>query len=572
MIRQQRTISDFVTVKKKGTALSSKVSATGKASLCNETPDKTVPVDDVRANKRPRTSAAFSLQLPVNVDAKDHTTSIELSSVAGIPDETKVVVTLTSAASPPKEILRTPVKGRQEGSIVRAEESVPTPTRQDSPASLRKRRVQVVVAEAEDVSMPSLVGSSPATPKFGTLACPITPTTKSLKTVTSPLSATSKPTHVKYKHLVEPGVVLPLPKKYELLERFFHALEHTIIFAKSRDQSPILCRMQKPIENMVNRTLELSHLAQIVRVYPEAYQIKPIRIDYQGVKVESLVIDIPRSRTLATSPRESTVDQNAWKPRREILHNRLLDLVKTEHAKLLLKLKFTLKYDPMEVATWHPRFDLESIPDIPQAILPFFPKRELMTLEEMLEARAKSKNKPIVESSSPLAEPTTPTPRQTRKSTSPPPCSSSLPLSETVPVSVPAKPLSRSAALLERIREKEKKKLEQSLFKKVQTPEEEKRRMRLSRLPDVVRCLFVLYVTSQKNVLPLMTVSKHVADGSKAGLSEDEAREHLKLLASVLPDVCKVVGVQSNLLRVNVEVKMNDIKPRLDALMAAERS
>ena len=51
-----------------------------------------------------------------------------------------------------------------------------------------------------------------------------------------------------------------------------------------------------------------------------------------------------------------------------------------------------------------------------------------------------------------------------------------------------------------------------------------------------------------------------------------EAREHVKLLAEVVPEFCKLAGEQANLVRVNVGMKMSDIKPRLDALLNVGKS
>ena len=140
---------------------------------------------------------------------------------------------------------------------------------------------------------------------------------------------------------------------------------------------------------------------------------------------------------------------------------------------------------------------------------------------------------------SPSDAPSTPTPQ--RIQTVPLPTSAPA-MSTPVLTSTPNKPLTKAAAMLERIREKERKKLEDSLFKNAPTPEDVKMRLRLSRLEDVVQCLLVwvliytlenvsggtcltclesrLYVSSRKNVLPLITVAQHVANGCKSRLSE----------------------------------------------------
>ncbi|TPX35476.1 hypothetical protein SmJEL517_g02157 [Synchytrium microbalum] len=567
-MRQQRAIRDFLPVQKKGATKSagSKPAAKG-ASAPTPAPTKQEAariIDNVRANKRQKKVVSEDPPTPVPPTVIDEPKRDVVEIVVPVVEPDVVL-----KPDPPIEF-KTPTKNRSrrnlvEDVIVVEKSASKTPTKspkrnlvedvivvEKPPASSsQKRRVaDDDVSEAE--SLPDLViSSSPASVKIqppsspmGPMS-PMSPGPTPLRTVSS--ATPLVPAHVKYRHLVEPGVRLPLPAKYRALEQIFHALEHTVMFVKSRDQSATFHRVKKPVENTANRTFELSHLAQIVTVYPEAYTMTPVRIMDKGIRVESLAIEFARNATGADIKKASLVaESNVWLPRRETFHDRLLDRVKTEHAKMLQKLKFKLKYDPMQVSAWHPRFELESVPDIPEAVLPAFPPREVMTLEALLEARKASTNGKLKEPEK--VKPIVPTPQPSQPIMPPPTPQTPTPST---------KPQTKASAMLERIREKERLKLEASLFSHIPTPEETKRRVRLSRLEDVIQCLLVLYVSSRKNVLPLSTVSQHVANGHKAQLSESEAREHLKVLAEVLPEFCKLIGDQNNLLRsVNSNLKV----------------
>lgn len=61
------------------------------------------------------------------------------------------------------------------------------------------------------------------------------------------------PAFQRYSHLLAPEQKLPLPAKYEVLEKMFHALEYTIMFTKGRDQTCIYHKIRKAVENMCHR-------------------------------------------------------------------------------------------------------------------------------------------------------------------------------------------------------------------------------------------------------------------------------------------------------------------------------
>ena len=69
----------------------------------------------------------------------------------------------------------------------------------------------------------------------------------------------------------------------------FSALESTITFMKSRDQSIVFHRIQRAVQGMCNSNFELKHLGQMIYLVPGLFTLEPIKIMHLGVKKDSLV-------------------------------------------------------------------------------------------------------------------------------------------------------------------------------------------------------------------------------------------------------------------------------------------
>ncbi|KAJ3069728.1 replication licensing factor Cdt1 [Podochytrium sp. JEL0797] len=115
-----------------------------------------------------------------------------------------------------------------------------------------------------------------------------------------------------------------------------------------------------------------------------------------------------------------------------------------------------------------------------------------------------------------------------------------------VPSTGPTPPLSRAAALLERIREKERKKKESLLLTpaKNYTPSELKHRAMISRLVEVGRSVIAYFTSRGKGALPMKDVCEYVISGVRSHISYEESRDHILLLAQTCPEWCSVVKLQ----------------------------
>ncbi|KND00717.1 uncharacterized protein SPPG_03834 [Spizellomyces punctatus DAOM BR117] len=464
---------------------------------------------------------------------------------------------------------------------------------------------------------------SPTTLKF--LATPVSSPSgpiilaTSSKDIDGSPSSRRGPAYRRYRHLITPGRKLILPSKYELLEKMFHGLEYTIMFMKGRDQPCVYHKIRKAVENMCHRNFELRNLAQIRAVYPEAYRYKAVQTVDRGVKVASVCIDIPdeneeiasqaapgsagdspsiiRGGTLV-APSASAVDSVAMRnkaagasrsmgERRNEFHKRLLERVHIEHEKFLGTLPYTMNAAKEgELRAWHPQFNLGAVPDITPAEMPEL-KEETPDFRTVARKRANEASKASHDATSPAQGDIPPENHSPKKSeegkehvsmskdgsagrqdqASPLPLIPADPLPATS--GPPTKPKSRAAALLERIREKERKKMESEMYSKKLTPEEIRKKAMLSRLGDLAQALNFLYVSAGKNVMSLSDVTSHLATSLRSALSEAESREHVGLLADVAPEWCKLSILDiGTFVKIDRGMELAKVKERVQEALA----
>ncbi|RUO96936.1 LOW QUALITY PROTEIN: hypothetical protein BC936DRAFT_141232, partial [Jimgerdemannia flammicorona] len=150
-----------------------------------------------------------------------------------------------------------------------------------------------------------------------------------------------------------------------------------------------------------HRTFEMRHLAQIKTIAPNAYTFEAVQVQYQNKRVDSVTIEfgslatddaasgtsMGRDDDVGSTPVTSSTKDRALKPlanqepllssaqldrRRETIRSLLFDLVNDEHEKFLANL--LVRPEPTTpdapLRHWHPRFDLDTVPDVAEAPLP----------------------------------------------------------------------------------------------------------------------------------------------------------------------------------------------------------
>ncbi|RUS15853.1 hypothetical protein BC937DRAFT_91899 [Endogone sp. FLAS-F59071] len=383
----------------------------------------------------------------------------------------------------------------------------------------------------------------------------------------------------RYSHLIDKsrstGAAGPsLPDEYVLLEKISRALDHAMVFMKGQNRQCVFHKIKKSVEIISKRTFEMRHLAQIKTVAPDAYTFEAVQVQYQNSCVDSISIEfgilgvetnVPAVLSSPSRSRPSERSANSvpllsskqLESRHEAIKSRLLDLVKTEHEKFLATLP--LRPEPstpdVRLRHWHPRFNLETVPSVAQAPLPQVARNvvnpaALLKSKEgglpptfravLAKAAAKLEENKV---SKPASEPT----KVEQKGDAP---------------AKPATGKSSMSALLERIRAKEKKKTEETMYG--ESPEKTQRRTMMSRLPDIVDSISFVFSSAKKNVMYLRDVGKKVSESYKIPLSEAEAEEHLRLLTEIVPDWCRLSSVDNGmLLKIEKSKTLGEVKARI---------
>ncbi|KAJ3038206.1 replication licensing factor Cdt1 [Rhizophlyctis rosea] len=380
---------------------------------------------------------------------------------------------------------------------------------------------------------------------------------------------------------------LPLPAKYAFLEKLFEALEQSVAITAQRDQPCVFHKIKRSVELSCGRSFELSHLEQILSVYPEAYVCKHIRILYEGAQKRSFTIDLPTkpnesmaedAGNRSNQPTSSVVnggtygapvaramdDTNLMRQarsagelthqRREEFVRRLYALVESQHKAFLEDRGITVP-ETARLKSWHAQFDLDNVVDIQR-----FDLSHLLTPPSSSTGMRINRRKPIENNVAPVLAAkqvkVTPATITTAESIKPTVSGTSSPSA-----AADMKPMS---ALLERLKAKRKLKEEAAMTGPSMTPADMKKRAMLSRLGGIAHAISLLFSSSQKKALPMSKVASHLTTSYHGHLSEAEARTHIKLLAEKMPEfmVLAELGVGTTV-RVREEITLKEVRERL---------
>ncbi|XP_075833648.1 DNA replication factor Cdt1 [Microtus pennsylvanicus] len=341
------------------------------------------------------------------------------------------------------------------------------------------------------------------------------------------------PAYQRFHALAQPGPPgLVLPYKYQVLAEMFRSMDTIVSMLHNRSETVTFAKVKQGVQDMMRKRFEERNVGQIKTVYPTSYCFRQEcnvptfkdsikRSDYQ-LTIEPLLG--PEGGAGATQLTATCLLQ-----RRQVFRQNLVDRVKEHHKAFLASLNPPMAVPEDQLTRWHPRFNVDEVPDIEPAELPQPPVTEKLTTAQEVLARARNLMSPKMERAlSNLA----------LRSTEPgSPGSSSPALPATPPATPPAASPSAlkgvSQALLERIRAKE---VQKQLAQMTRCPEQELRLQRLERLPELARVLRGVFVSERKPALTMEVVCARMVDSCQAALSSGEMEKHVLLLAELLPD------------------------------------
>ncbi|KAM9302028.1 DNA replication factor Cdt1 [Gastrophryne carolinensis] len=364
---------------------------------------------------------------------------------------------------------------------------------------------------------------------------------------------------------VPPG--LSLPFKYKILSEMFRNMDTIVGMLFNRSETVTFAKVKQGVQDMMRKQFEERNVGQIKTVYPTAYKFRQennIPTFKDGIKKTDYQLTI--------EPLVSNEDKLEGRPqltaarlleRRKVFHRSLTDIVKTHHKAFLANLNPPMVVADDQLTRWHPRFNVDEVPDVVPDELPQPPQvGKLTTAQEVLN-KARGLMTPKMEKAlanlalrtaeSSIAEQN---PVQAQEPKPDPATSSAL------------KGVSQS--LLERIRAKEAQKLQAMMTRK---PQHEERLLMMSRLPELARILRNVFVAEKKPALIVELVCNRVVTSYRSSMSVGEMEKHLALIAELVPDWLTVHPIRKETYyKLNKAMDLNVLLERLAKRMKEEES
>lgn len=341
-------------------------------------------------------------------------------------------------------------------------------------------------------------------------------------------NSTQLPAYQRFHALAQdtpPG--LTLPYKYKVLAEMFRSVDTIAGMLFNRAETITFAKVKQGVQDMMRKQFEERHVGQIKAVYPTSYrfrQEKNIPTYSSGVKKSQYQLTLEpvlgEDEQLCGRPHLSA---SRLLERRKEFHRSLVNIVKQHHAAFLAALSPPMEVPEDKLTRWHPRFNVDEVPDISPAELPQPPQEDrVSTAQEVLSAARGTMSTKMEKALANLA------------------LRSAEAGAEELALSKAASPASTSSALkgvsqelLERIRAKEARRLQALMTREMG---QEERLAMLGRLPAMARILRGVFVAEKKPALPMELACARMADSFPTQMAAGEMEKHLRLLAELLPD------------------------------------
>ncbi|XP_067158965.1 DNA replication factor Cdt1 isoform X2 [Apteryx mantelli] len=351
---------------------------------------------------------------------------------------------------------------------------------------------------------------------------------------------------------VPPG--LTLPYKFKVLAEMFRSMDAIVGMLFNRSETITFAKVKQGVQDVMRKQFEERHVGQIKAVYPASYRLR------QEKNIPTFSSSIKKSDyQLTLEPVLGEEEKMDGRPhlsasrllerRKEFNHN-LVNIVKQHHKAFMASLSPPMVVPDDKLTRWHPRFNVDEVPDITPAELPRPPQGDRLTTAQEVLTTARGMMTPKMEKA--LANMALKTAEAS--------------VGEPV-VSNAASPASTSSALkgvsqalLERIRAKEAQKMQALMTR---APQQEERLAMLGRLPAMARILRNVFVAEKKQALTLEVACTRMTDSYHTQMSVGDMEKHLRLFAELLPD-----WVSVHTLRTDTYIKLDKGK---DLNLIAER-
>ncbi|XP_016338071.1 DNA replication factor Cdt1-like [Sinocyclocheilus anshuiensis] len=361
---------------------------------------------------------------------------------------------------------------------------------------------------------------------------------------------------------VPPG--LTLPYQYKVLAEMFRSTDTIVGMLFNRSETVTFAKIKQGVQDMMHKRFEESHLGQIKGVYPSAYTFR------QEKNIPSFSATAKRSSYQLTVEPVIEEEFNGTRPvlsasrlleRRHIFHQNLVDVVKGHHKVSLASLNPPIVIPDDKLTRWHPRFNVDEVPNIKPSDLPQPPQTEKLTSAQEVLDKARALMTPKMEKA--LANMALKT-AETVCAKEPETSAKSV----AKPTETPSALKGVSQSLLERIRAKEAQKVHAAMTR---NPQQEERLLMRSRLPELARILRNVFVAEKKPALVMELACNRMIASYRSPLSSDEMEKHLRLLAELTPAWLTVHPIRKDMyLKLNKTMDLNIVLDKLNQKMKEE--
>ncbi|NXK64865.1 CDT1 factor, partial [Sylvietta virens] len=181
---------------------------------------------------------------------------------------------------------------------------------------------------------------------------------------------------------------LTLPYKFRVLAEMFRSLDTVTGMLFNRAETVTFAKVKRSVQDMMRRQFEERHLGQIKAVYPSSYQLRQENVptfSSSGRKSEyQLTLEPLLGEDEKVDGRPHLSASRLLERRREF-HRNLVNIVREHHKAFLAALSPPMVVPEEKLTRWHPRFNVDEVPDISPAELPRPPQEDrLSTAQEVL--------------------------------------------------------------------------------------------------------------------------------------------------------------------------------------------
>ncbi|XP_030058606.1 DNA replication factor Cdt1 [Microcaecilia unicolor] len=350
------------------------------------------------------------------------------------------------------------------------------------------------------------------------------------------------PAYQRYHTLAQDTVPgLTLPYKYKVLAEMFRSMDTIVGMLFNRSETVTFAKVKQGIQDLMRKPFEERNVGQIKAVYPTAYKfrqennIPTFRDDMKKSDYQLTIEPLVEQVVLENTDGRPQLCASHLLERRRVFSRNLINVVKEHHKTFLASLNPPMSVPDDILTRWHPRFNVDEIPDVVPAELPQPPQLEKLTTAQEVLSKARGMMTPKMEKAlANLALRTAEISSAEQKASAP----------ESLKTASPSGALKGvSQSLLERIRAKEAHKMQAMMTR---NPQQEERMFMMSRLPEMARILRSVFVAEKKPALTVEVACNRVISSYRSTMTPGEMEKHLRLLTELVPSWLKVCALKKD--------------------------